>query len=287
VETYVMPTRPRPLVLACLAVVACAAPASASFHLMQIEQVVGGVCGDPTSQAIQLRQRTVGQNLVAGTRLVARDAAGVNPVILLTFPSNVANGATGATILATTSGLASTFGVTPDFTLAQAIPESYLAAGRLTFEDGGGFIYWSLAWGGASYTGSNAGTFDNDADGNFGTPFGSALPRSTSTSVRFPGAATAPSTNNAADYAFSSGAATLTNNAGGATTLPCVFGDGFASGDFSAWSGTLGLELCNGGDDDGDAEVDEDFPLGSSCELPDGSIGAFDCAPDQRGVICS
>src|SRR5262245_36818935 len=144
-----MPSRPRPLVLVCLGVVAYAGPATATFHLMQIQQVVGGVCGDPSRQAIQLRTRTTGQNFVAGTMLVVRDAAGANPITLLTYPSHVANGGTGVTILATTSGLASAYGVTPDFTLAQPIPESYLAAGRLTFEDLGGDgtirVYWSLA----------------------------------------------------------------------------------------------------------------------------------------------
>ena len=35
--------------------VALASPALATFHEMQIEQVIGGVDGDPTAQAIQLR----------------------------------------------------------------------------------------------------------------------------------------------------------------------------------------------------------------------------------------
>lgn len=287
-----MLTRSRTLVLACLAAAFAGAvtsrPAAASFHLMQIEQVVGAVCGNPTRQAIQLRTRNVGQNFVAGHRLVARDAAGNNPITLLTYPSNVANGATGATILAVTSGLASAFGVTTDFTLAQAIPESYLAAGRLTFEDPGGNMYWSLAWGGAAYTGTNFGTFDNDGDGDFGPPFGSALPQSTARGVLFQGSATNPSTTNVADYALTAGAATLTNNAGASLTLtPCVFGDGFAGGNLSAWSGATSFERCNGKDDDGDVEVDEDYPVGSSCTLPNGSTGTFACAADERGVVCS
>lgn len=41
---------------------AAAQDVRATFHLMQIEQVVGGVCGDTTSQAIQLRMRDAGQN---------------------------------------------------------------------------------------------------------------------------------------------------------------------------------------------------------------------------------
>ena len=35
-------------------------PAFASFHLMQIEQVIGGVHGDTSAQAIQLRIRFPG-----------------------------------------------------------------------------------------------------------------------------------------------------------------------------------------------------------------------------------
>ncbi len=51
-------------------------PAYASFHLMQIEQVIGGVGGDTTAQAIQLRMRTTFQNFVASARIRAWDAAG-------------------------------------------------------------------------------------------------------------------------------------------------------------------------------------------------------------------
>jgi hypothetical protein len=209
-------------------------------------------------------------------------------VTLLTFPANDANGATGASILAVTSGLASALGVSADLTLAQALPEGYLAAGRLTFEDPGSNMYWSLAWGGTAYTGTNFGTFDNDGDGDFGAPFGSALPRSTARGVLFQGTATDPSTTNIADYALTSGAATLTNNAGVPLTLSaCVFGDGFAGGNLSAWSGATSFELCNGADDDGDVDVDEDYPVGESCTLPNGSTGAFVCAADKRSVVCS
>ncbi len=36
--------------------------AHATFHFMQIEQVIGGVDGDTTKQAIQLRMRSLNQN---------------------------------------------------------------------------------------------------------------------------------------------------------------------------------------------------------------------------------
>ncbi len=148
---------------------------------MQIEQVIGGVNGDTTAQAVQLRMRFTGQNLVNNAHLIAVDAAGNNPITLATFPSNVTNSAAGSRILITTSSFASheSTPITADFTMI-AIPPSYLAAGRLMFEKLG--IRWSVSWGGAGYTGSNTGTMDNDADGNFGPPFAGALP-STSTSA--------------------------------------------------------------------------------------------------------
>lgn len=222
-----------------VAVLAAAPPAAASFHLMQIEQVAGGVCGDRSAQAIQLRMRGAGQNLVAGTRLVARNAAGGGPVTLITFPANVGGAGAGARILATTADFTAASGPTTDFTLTNPIPVSYLAAGKLTFEDGSGNVYWGLAWGGASYTGTNTGTIDNDADGNFNPPFAGALPSTGDAALRFTGAAGAMSTNNAADYALSASPATFTNNAGASGTVAaCVFYDGFEGGDTSAWSST-------------------------------------------------
>jgi hypothetical protein len=228
---------PSALVVALLLALLSVASASASFHFMQIEQVIGATCGRASEQAIQLRLRSAGQNLVSQARLNVRDATGANPVLLLNITSDVAGSGTGARVLLTTADFAATNSVTPDFTLANRIPASYLAAGRLTFEDDFGTIYWSLAWGGAGYTGSNAGNTANDADGNFGPPFGSALSSATSVAVLFPGAAGAASTNNAADYMLTSTLPTFTNNAGAAVqVLDCVFGDGFESGGTAAWS---------------------------------------------------
>lgn len=219
--------------------VGLAMPASATFHEMQIEQVVGGVCGNPAAQAIQLRLRLDFQNQVGGRKLVAYDATGSNPITLLTFPSNVSNFVAGARILSLTPEAAAAFGITGDFTLAQRIPESYLAAGKVTFEDPGLGILWGLAWGGAAYTGSNTGFTDNDPDGNFNPAFGPHLPYNQAKGVLFQGTAGATSTNNAADYAQTAGAATLNSNAGNISTAPsCFFGDGFQSGDLSAWSGS-------------------------------------------------
>ncbi len=202
--------------LTALALVACVTrPASASFHEMQIEQVLGGVDGSTTVQAVQLRMRIGLQGLVSNARLVAHDAAGGNPVLLIAFPSNVANSNPGDRVLVATSNFSSLTmpSVVPDFVFTNQIPDSDLAAGSLTYEDNFGDVLWRLSWGGSSYTGPNTGILTNDADGNFGPPSPAALPSTTQQALQFQFAASALSTNNANDYAVTAGAATFTNNA--------------------------------------------------------------------------
>ncbi len=195
--------------------------AHAAFHFMQIEQVIGGVNGDTTAQAIQLRMRSAGQNLVSAVRIRAWDAAGANPIVVVDMETNVANGAAADRVLIATPDFANYTDVAlvSDFPMVP-IPASYLAAGRLTFEtDNGTIIYWSLAWGGAGYTGSTTGSTINDADGEFGPPFAGALPSTSLQALQFQGAADAFSTNNAADYAITAGASVWVNNALGTFTL--------------------------------------------------------------------
>jgi hypothetical protein len=190
---------------------------------MQIEQVIGGVNGDTSRQAIQLRQRFPGQNLLAVARIRAWDAAGANPVLIFDFTASVPNGGAGDRILVATANFLP--GLTADALMTNPIPNSYLAAGKLTFEDDGGTVWWGFAWGGAGYTGANTGVIGtgmiaNDADGNFNPPFAGPLPSSNTQAVRFTGAAGAESTSNLADYALSVGAAVFTNNAGLDGTVP-------------------------------------------------------------------
>jgi hypothetical protein len=214
------------------------APADASFHFMQVEQIVGGICGDTKAQVIQLRMRAAGQNLVSGARLIATNAAGASPVTLLIIPANVANSAAGARILIASPAAAAML-TGEDFTMTASIPASYLAAGRLVFTDPPGTtVYWSVSWGGASYTGSNAGATDNDADGNFGPSFPTRLRSTSSQGLQFLFAAAALSMNNAADYANTTDDATFFNNAGAAVTLSadCVFGDDFEVGSSGLWA---------------------------------------------------
>src|SRR5262245_18538361 len=75
----------------------------AAFELMQIEQVIGGVNGDFTAQAVQLRMRDNGQNQLSQVCMYAYDIHGNNPVLLIDFSSNVANSAAGSRILVATS----------------------------------------------------------------------------------------------------------------------------------------------------------------------------------------
>ena len=119
------------VILTLISAASLTSPLQATFHFMQIEQVIAGVEGDTGAQAIQLRMRFALQNLVAGKRLIAYDAQGLNPVVLITFPGNVTNNAAGSRILVATSSFASHLSpsITPDFIMTAAIPASYLSAG--------------------------------------------------------------------------------------------------------------------------------------------------------------
>jgi len=191
-------------------------PAHATFHLMQVEQVIGGVGGDTSAQAVQLRMRLNGQGGVTKARLVVRDANGRNPVTLIDFASDITPEVQGERILIATSGFGAHTNpaVAPDFVMVNRIPDSFLAAGSLTYETDRGLVLWRLSWGGAAYKGSNKGLPSNDDDSNFGPPFPDALPSGGTEAVLFQGTARAKSTTNANDYAVTPGAATFTNSSG-------------------------------------------------------------------------
>lgn len=187
----------------------------AAFHFMQIEQIIGGVNGDTTAQAIQLRMRSAGQNVVSSAKVEVRDATGANPVVVENMTTNVANSQSGRRVLLATSNFANYTNIplVADF-IMDPIPASYLAAGQVRFMDNGSTIYWSLSWGGASFAGSTTGSTTNDVDGIFGPPVDMALPSTTLQALQFTGASNALSTNNLAQYALTAGAATFINNAG-------------------------------------------------------------------------
>src|SRR5207247_9603280 len=109
--------------------------AHASFHVMKIEQVIGSVDGNLSAQAIQLRMRIAGQNFVNQARIKVRDAAGLNPVLIVDMTADVANGAAGDRVLITSTAFQGDVSPvqTPNFTMTNLIPPSYLAPGSLTF----------------------------------------------------------------------------------------------------------------------------------------------------------
>jgi len=267
-----------------------ASPVFATFHFMQIEQVIGGVNGDTSAQAIQLRMRLAGQNLVSQSRIRVHDATGSNPILVLDLTTNVASGAAGRRVLIVSPNFSryTSPAVVPDFTMTSLIPDSYMAAGSLTFEDDVGTILWRLSWGGAGYTGSTTGSMTNDADGNFGPPVPGALPTTTHQALRFTGTAGALSTNNAAQYAVTAGDATFTNNATTAFTVadavcltePGDVGEdgcrdalelqGFAD---CLIGGQLGTIACDCADADENGMLDEDDIAALVSQL----LGAVPC----------
>ena len=208
--------------------------ADAVFHLMQIEQVIGGVNGDTTVQAIQLRMRSTFQQFVTGARVRVWDAQGQNPILLTDFGADVIfDSPVGRRVLIVSANFSGALDgpLAPDFIMANLIPASYLAAGSITFEDDapGTTIWWRLSWGGAGYTGSTLGIAGfNDADGDFGRWPG-PLPSAGVQALQFQGPATALSTNNADDYALTTVPVTFTNNANGSATI-CPWDCGLLNG---------------------------------------------------------
>lgn len=196
------------------------AASSAAVHLMQVEQIIGGVNGDATRQAVQLRMRGPGQIFLSFARVRAFDAAGQNPVMIIDMSQDVAIGTTGSRILIASPNFATSPSVSPDFVMTNLIPPSYLSAGSLTFENDGGEILWRVCWGGAGYTGAtDVALFNNDDDGSVAPPFAGPLPNGSLQALRFTGTATAGSTTNAAQYAVTAGAAVFVNNTGNSGTV--------------------------------------------------------------------
>jgi hypothetical protein len=187
----------------------------ASFHFNEIQQVIGGVETKTSAQAIQIRMRQAGQELITDCRIRAFDAQGNNPVVIVKFDRDVVNARAGDTILITSATFNSLTDppTVPDFTMTNLIPASYLAAGSLTFEGDDEIVLWRTCWGGAAYTGSTSGSLVNDGDGNFGPAFPGPLPSTSLVSILITQPASNLSTNSATDYSLSSGPAVFINNA--------------------------------------------------------------------------
>jgi hypothetical protein len=238
-----------------------------SFHLMQIERMVGGVNGDTSAQAIQLRMRSFGQEFVSLGRLMAYDANGENPIVLMDPKTNVPNGDTGDTVLFVTDAMKNFTDppVVGDFTLANPIPDAYLAAGKISWEDNGGAqVLWIICAGGADYTGSTKGSLTNDDDGEFGPPFAGPFPTDGAGLV-FQGGAADKSHSNATDYALTNAPATLTNNAGDTFQIvlppPDCYPDLNGDTVLDLFDFLEFTNLFNAGDELADCEADGAFDL--------------------------
>lgn len=122
--------------IACLLSIALLAwprPATATFHLVEINKVMAGYEGDATVQAVELRMLAAGENFVNTASIKVYDAGG-NPVSILgTFAADLpsAGSVAGAKILCATNAFATRFGITPDLVIAPGIPET---TGQVSFE---------------------------------------------------------------------------------------------------------------------------------------------------------
>lgn len=192
------------------------APAHAFFHLMQIEKIVGGVEGDVTAQAVQLRLRAALMGDVQNARLVAYDENGANPIIVCDMDAPVPNQQPNKRILICTPSFITKTNpnAVPDFAMTANIPASYLAAGSLAYESDSGFVQWRVCWGGKDYTGPFNMNRANAPDGSCAPAFPSGLPFETAQALCFPGLCTDPGTSSAEDYIISTEPAVMTDHEG-------------------------------------------------------------------------
>jgi hypothetical protein len=145
-----------------------AAPALATFHLMQVREVYPGSAANPDAEYVELQMWAAGQNLVGGHILRSYEANGT-PLGTSTFPGNLPNSANQSTMLLATPQAEAEFGVVADAPLSPA--------GQLS--PAGGAVCWEaidcVSWG--SFSGSLPSPGGNPAAPG-GIPDGMALRRS-------------------------------------------------------------------------------------------------------------
>lgn len=144
------------------------APASATFHLIQVREVYPGSASSPAAEYVELQMHDSGQQFVSGHILRTFDANG-SLVKANVIGSDVANGSNQRTVLFATPEAEAQFGLQVDATLAPS--------GQL--DPAGGAVCWEaldcVSWGsfGASTTPASGPPADP-----FGIPEGMALRRS-------------------------------------------------------------------------------------------------------------
>ncbi|MGN6557023.1 MAG: hypothetical protein ACTHLH_03315 [Solirubrobacterales bacterium] len=151
------------------ALAATAAPAAATFHLMQIREVYPGTLAAPEAEYVELQMWAPDQNLVAGHVLRSYDASG-GVTGTSTFAHDVAGEANQSTLLLATPQAEAQFGVAAD---------ALLAPGSLS--PTGGAVCWEaidcVAWG--NFSGTLPSPAGSPAAAS-GIPDGMALRRSIS-----------------------------------------------------------------------------------------------------------
>jgi len=262
----------------------CGVPAvRASFYDIEIEQVIAGVQGDTTAQAIQLRIRVDSPNNFSPIRLVVRNSDGTAPIVLYDFDSPIPSSTAGKRILIATPNLSlyTSSPIAPDFFLENLIPEEYFAAGTLTLEtDIPDDPTWRLSWGGADYHGPGTGLDNNDPDANFNPAFDGPLPTTSRSALRFKFSEAVDSTNNANDYELTPGPATFINNDNDSGTITtsskggaCCHGHGC---DFTNAIDCFSLPGIFGGEG---TQCDVD-----ACAKPPSNDNCSDAIPIQVGL---
>ncbi|HET9063856.1 MAG TPA: hypothetical protein VFO62_11275, partial [Candidatus Binatia bacterium] len=96
-------------------------PATATYHLAEISEVLTGYNFLTSPQFVEIRMKTGGQHFVSGTKLAAFDQAGVFLKVLLTIPGDVASGADRRWLIAT-SEFETASGIQADFELTEDLP---------------------------------------------------------------------------------------------------------------------------------------------------------------------
>jgi hypothetical protein len=176
-------------------------PGVRTFHFMQIEQIIAGVDdrprpGDPAPHAHHQPEYSSRKG-----RLIAWDAAGLNPVILDTMKTNVTFGipeprAACDLLVRREPQPADHAGLHPRQPDPGLLPAGGIDHVRGRLRDD----LLARLVGGASYTETRQARPRNDLDGNFGPAFADPLPSGSGQALRINKAANALSTNNAADY---------------------------------------------------------------------------------------